>query len=178
MTKARKGFTLIEAIVTIAILGVGFSLTGVVVSQLIRVQDSASAVADAESTFQSVDSLISQYVSFVSLDTPLLSFEKNSADSAGVSFVGKQYVSSLDTDPTASVSFYLSWSSESKELSVTPSTVSGTPDGYLSKNDWKTIKDIPSASFAYDDSIDFLTVDITLNDNSARRFGYVLRTQG
>ena len=176
MTKARKGFTLVEAIVTIAILGIGFALTGVVVSQLIRVQDAASEVADNESTFQSVDSLVSQYVSYVSLDTPLLSFERTRAEATGVSYVGKQFASALDASPFASVSFALNWSSETKELSVTPSTISGTPEGYLAKNDWKTVKDISNANFAYDATIDFLTIDITLNDNSARRFGYVLRT--
>ena len=174
MTKLRKGFTLLEAIVTIAILSVGFALTGVVVSQLVRIQDSATSVANNESVFQSTDSLIGQFVSFVSVDTPLLKFEENGSSPTGVVYVATQY--SKESAPVSSVSFSLQYSAENKTLSVASSVISGEPNDYLKKSDWKSVKGISALTFELDDSIHFLTADVSLGEKASRRFCYVLRT--
>ena len=176
MSKVRKGFTLLEAIVTIGILGVGFALTGVAVTQLIRVQDSAASVADHESVFHSADELMGRYFSFVALDTPLLTFERDSADPTSVVYVATEYETSARTVVVASASYTLQYSSETKLLTVETDVLSGTLEGYLNKTDWSSVKGISSLSFTVDDTIDFLTADVTLDDSVSRRFCYVLRT--
>lgn len=177
----RKGFTLLEAIVTIGILAVAFALTGVAVTQLIRVQDSAAAVADHESVFHSVDELIGRYISFVSLDTPLLSFKMTGVDSHTVTYVGTEYETpggSVVSSASYTLEFYAvnEFSTVNRTFTVSTAVISGTLDGYLDKNDWKTVKGIDSLEFSFDDSIDFLTVDVTLSESVSRRFCYVLRT--
>ncbi len=171
----RKGFTLLEAIVTIGILAVAFALTGVAVTQLIRVQDSAAAVADHESVFHSADELIGRYISFISLDTPLLSFEMTGVDSHTVTYVGTEY-ETPGGSVVSSASYTLEFATENKTFMVSTAVISGTLEGYLDKNDWKTVKGIDSLEFSFDDSIDFLTVDVTLSESVSRRFCYVLRT--
>ena len=174
MTKAARGFTLLETIVTIGILSIGFALTGVAVSQLVQIQNSASEVARREDTFQSVDSLLSEYVSYVSLDTALLNFELDSWNSIGVVFVGKQYDVPGGT-LLASVSYSVSYSSEEHQLEITKNVLSGEPVGYLNKSDWKSVKGISSFSFVLDETIHFLTADVGLGEHVSRRFSYVLR---
>ena len=175
MAKVARGFTLIETIVTIGILAVGFSLTGVAVSQLVRVQDSASGVAHREDTFQSVDSLLGEYVSYVSVDTPVLNFELDHWSSIGVVFTGKQYDTPGGT-LLASVSYSVAYSSEESKLEITKNVISGEPVGYLDKSDWRTVKGISSFSFTLDETIHFLTADVGVEENTSRCFCYVLRT--
>ena len=76
----------------------------------------------------------------------------------------------------ASVSFSLEYSAENKTLGVTSSVLSGEPTDYLKKSDWKTVKGISALTFELDDTIHFLTADVSLGEKASRRFCYVLRT--
>jgi prepilin-type N-terminal cleavage/methylation domain-containing protein len=170
MRGKRKGFTLVEAVVTIAVLGVTFSLTTVVVTQLVQVQNSAADQTAIESRYQAADSLMNEYVSFVGLNTPGeqgISFAYNYESSSPNSLVfTATYVSSR-------YDFVLSHDSASKVLSVTCAQT--PPEGYLSKSNWTKTNRIEGVTFAYDESLSLITAEICLDASHQRKFAYVVR---
>ena len=174
MRKTKKGFTLIEVVVTLAILGVSFALTGIVVSQLTGVQNATSVLVSHETVFDNADRLISEYVSYVSVVTPSLSFQIAGSSSSVVSFEGRSYPDPDDRDVYASAAFSLTFDSTAKNLTVTSSS-SETLEGYLAKSDWSVVKGMETVEFTYDASISLLTAVITINENLSRTFAYVVR---
>lgn len=86
-TKSKKGFTVIELAVTLAILGISFSLTAVVVVTLTSTQNKTNDLVLINQDIQSANDLIEEYVSFVSLKTTAeAQFSFNSCDENGVTF--------------------------------------------------------------------------------------------
>ena len=168
MKGKRKGFTLVEAVVTIAVLGVTFSLTTVAVTQLVQVQNGAAEQTAIESRYQAADSLMNEYVSFVGLNTPGeqgISFAYKSSSPNSLVFTATYASSTYD--------FILSHDSASRVLSVTcPQT---PPEGYLSKSNWTKTSRIEGVTFAYDNSLSLITAEVRLDESHQRKFAYVVR---
>jgi prepilin-type N-terminal cleavage/methylation domain-containing protein len=168
MKGKRKGFTLVEAVVTIAVLGVTFSLTTVAVTQLVQVQNSAADQTAIESRYQAADSLMNEYVSFVGLNTPGeqgISFAYESSSLNSLVFTATYAGSTYD--------FVLSHDSASKVLSVTCAQT--PPEGYLSKSNWTKTNRIEGVAFAYDKSLSLFTAEVRLDASHQRKFAYVVR---
>ena len=170
MKGKRKGFTLVEAVVTLAVLGVTFSLTTIAVTQLVQVQNGAADQTAIESRYQAADSLMNEYVSFVGLNTPGeqgISFAYKSSSSSANSLVfTATYVSST-------YDFVLSHNPASRVLSVTCAQT--PPEGYLSKSNWTKTNQIEGVTFAYDKSLSLITAEVRLDASHQRKFAYVVR---
>ena len=168
MKGTKKGFTLVEAVVTIAILGVAFSLTTFAISQLAQVQNGAAEQVSFETRYQEADSLLNEYVSFVSLKTP---------GEQGISFSYKNHTSEALVFTASYLSndynFSLSFDSTNKKLSVTSDP--SVPDGYLAKTNWPKAEGISGVSFSYDSGLSFFTAEIVLDEQHSRKFAYVVR---
>lgn len=168
MKGKRKGFTLVEAVVTLAVLGVTFSLTTVAVTQLVQVQNGAADQTAIESRYQAADSLMNEYVSFVGLNTPGeqgISFVYKSSSANSLVFTATYVSSTYD--------FVLSHNSASRVLSVTCAQT--PPEGYLSKSNWTKTDRIEGVTFAYDTSLSLITAEVRLDAMHQRKFAYVVR---
>lgn len=168
MKGKRKGFTLVEAVVTLAVLGVTFSLTTVAVTQLVQVQNGAADQTAIESRYQAADSLMNEYVSFVGLNTPGeqgISFAYKSSSANSIVFTATYVSSTYD--------FVLSHNSASRVLSVTCAQT--PPEGYLSKSNWTKTDRIEGVTFAYDKSLSLITAEVHLDATHQRKFAYVVR---
>lgn len=168
MKGKRKGFTLVEAVVTIAVLGVTFSLTTVAVTQLVQVQNGAADQTALESRYQAADSLMNEYVSFVGLKTPGeqgISFAYKSSSANSLVFTATYASSTYD--------FVLSHDSANQVLSVTCDQT--PPEGYLSKSNWTKTNRIEGVAFSYVESLSLITAEIRLDASHQRKFAYVVR---
>ena len=70
----RKGFTLLEVIVTLSILGICFALTIGVVAALTNIQKASSSNISLNNQVDKVDSTVKEYVSIVSVNTSAKSY--------------------------------------------------------------------------------------------------------
>ena len=70
----RKGFTLLEVIVTISILGICFALTIGVVAALTNIQKASSSNVSLNSQVDKVDATAKEFVSLVSINTSAKSY--------------------------------------------------------------------------------------------------------
>ena len=142
--KKKSAFTLVEAAITIGIMGVAFALGGVVIYNMVNIQDKSADNTDRINTISRIDDLINDYVSFVSLDTDAISFSYTSyvADPAEITFT------------TSTYNYKLAYSSSSLSIS---SNYDGEVD-YLKHEKSITLSDVEYMTFAYDTSKAMLNV--------------------
>lgn len=165
MRKARRGFTLVETVVTIGILAIVFSLLGITVSQLTGIQNNAADLASYEQGYKNADSLVNEFVSFVSVENNDLSFAYSSSSSSSLTFDA--------TDHNGTYAFTISFS----DATLNVYTPENAPSGYLSKSDWPVVKGISGVIFAFDPDISFLVAEFKLDESHSRRYEYVVRCQ-
>ncbi|MCR5348748.1 MAG: type II secretion system GspH family protein [Bacilli bacterium] len=168
MRKVRKGFTLIEATITIGILGLVFGLVAVGVSQLGAIQDSASNQVSRETKLKEADEFFLGYVSFVSLENPEVSFETAPLNE-------NELLAFRGTSDLTSVVFAVTFDSELHQLGVIVRSKVGEVPEYLVKNDWKAVSGLSSVSVSFSASLKLITADVAVDAETSRRFAYVVR---
>lgn len=96
MRKFRRAFTLIEMVVTLAVLGVSVALTGVVIANVSRVQSASASQYSYNTQVDAVEKMTREYISYVSLNTSAgahgvdISFSNVSLDKQTITFVDDQ----------------------------------------------------------------------------------------
>lgn len=154
--KTRKGFTLVEAIVTIAILSIAFGLSAVAFSNLGRIQDTAAEQMAANSELDKADSLISEYISMVSVNTNSRSFSHQSHNENNLVF---------------------SSNGSNVFLSFSNRTLGYVGDGSFSEiGHSETFKHINNISFAYDDDLGLLVSTVKYSSSKTIKYSYIVRT--
>lgn len=172
MRKIQKGFTLVEAAVTIAILGVVASLTILGISQLSEIQKGVAGQVQVESTYEKADKLISEFLSFSSVDCDGYSGERESISFSSPSIVdGKLVV--VATYENADYTYILGYDSAKRSLNVT--LPESAPEGYLAKSSWTNATDLSGVTFTYNDSIGLLTATVSVGSSNSRDYAYVVR---
>ena len=164
----RKGFTLVEAVVTLAILGLTFGLTTLAISQLARIQDGATGQVSIESSYQAADEMMTEFVSFVSLKTSGddgINFAYTSQTESSLTFTAAYHSSSY--------LFTLSHDSASKSLKVISDP--NVPAGYLAKSKWTKASHIEGVNFSFDSDLSLFNATIRLDETHSRNFAYVVR---
>ena len=89
MRKTRKAFTLLETVVTIGILAIAFGLAGVLVSQIVTLQNKSTDEIVLSDQRATLDDFVADYVSFISVDTDELSFSYKSSDDNTITFTAE-----------------------------------------------------------------------------------------
>ena len=156
--RKKSGFTLIEAIVTVGILGISSAMTILVMTSLVRVQDAAADESLVNGDFQTLDSTVNSYISLVSQKNSVHSFTYKSTSSSSL-------VYSLATDD-----FTLSYSNPNISIST---TYSGS-DESLKVSQVKELSNISNVEFDFDASINLLIVKATAR-GTVNKFTYVVR---
>ena len=163
MKKSKKAFTLVEAVTTIAIMGVAFALTAICVSNMVKIENGASKQVAINNELAKANDSVNEYVSFVSVNTDDLSFSYKQSTESSVTF----------TDGTSD--YTLSSSQEHKNL-VFSSTYSGD-NPYLSKTFSYSFKYISHITFSFDSSISLLVGRFFVEERTVPyTYSYVLET--
>lgn len=158
MPKRRKGFTLLETIVTIGIIGLVATMTGVGISSLASLQNGASEHVAIQQDLESADNFIKKYVSTVDVNTSARQFLYQPTDSNPVRFA--VFENGNDTGNYYCLSF------ANNSL-----TTAGT--GFENKT--LSVPNIRSITFTYDSSIALLVASISIKSEVSYRYAYPLR---
>ena len=158
--KKKKGFTLIETVATLSIIGVSFALSAGVIAALLNVQKKSNDQLLVNKQLRQADSFISDYVSFISVHTNDLSFSSPvvSTNKVKSGISGTNYTYTLDFSDNV--------------LSII-NTYSGS-DKYFNKTGSVNLTQIRSIVFGYDNSISLLTAEMWLS-SSKLVYTYILR---
>ena len=158
--KKKRGFTLIETVATLSIIGVSFALSAGVIAALLNVQNKSNDQLYINKQLKQADSFIDDYVSFVSVHTNELSF------STPVVSVNKVKSGISGTNYTYTLEF------SDNVLSIN-NTYTGSEE-YFSKTGSINLEHIKSIVFSYDSTISLLTAEMWFS-SSKLVYTYILR---
>ena len=158
--KKRRGFTLIEATVTLGILAIASALIILVMSALVNVQNASADQEIVSKELAAIDDIVNDYVSLVSINHDDLSFEYKSSNPSSLIYTYDAY------------EYVLSYVPEASTLNVT-----NNYDGdnqYLKYSSSITFKMVTNVVFKFDASINLLVVDVTAMSTTTH-LTYVIR---
>ena len=158
--RKKPGFTLLEAIITIGILGISSVMTVLVMTSLVRVQDAAADESLVNNDLQTLDSTVNSYISLVSQKNDVREFTYKSFSSSSL-------VYSFDGDD-----YTLSYSYPNLMIQT---TYSGA-DTSLQVAKTENLENVSSVTFDFDHDIDLLIVKAVARGTESR-FTYVVRTK-
>ena len=158
--KKRKGFTLVETVVTLSILGIAFALTASVVAALMNVQNKASDQYVASKQLNTANNMVNDYISFVSVQSESTPFKFKSVSSKSVKYTISTYT------------FELKY--EDNNLSIS-SNYDGSNE-YLKKSASTNLNALDYVKFEYVSSVSLLIAEMKAND-SVLRYSYTLRVK-
>ena len=163
--KNRNGFTLIETITTLMILGIAFTMTGVVIANMANAQNTSSSQYKYSEEIRELDNGIDKYVSFLSLNIP---------GEDGVSFSFNSISENKDRISFTYSSFYYDLYYNDGHLETVTNSGTGITeiDGF--RIDVK-IPDVTSFEFSYDSSLAILGVSYEINGRE-HHGTYIVRT--
>ena len=158
--KKKSGFTLIEAVITLAILTISTGLVVLVLNSLIRVQNASKDEDIANSELQTLDNTVNKYISLVSQKSEIRDFEYDSSKSNS-----RTLVFTFDEDD-----YTLSYSN----LNIVISTTYDGSDSSLSVSESKELTSISSVTFSYDENLSLLIVN-AVSRGIDNKYVYVVR---
>lgn len=156
--RKKSGFTLIEAVITLAILTISTGLVVLVLNSLIRVQNASKDEDIANSELQTLDNTVNKYISLVSQKSEIRDFEYKSSTSRTLVFT-------LDEDD-----YTLSYSNPNIVIST---TYAGS-DSSLSVSESKELTSISNVTFSYDENLSLLIVN-AVSRGIDNKYVYVVR---
>ena len=146
----KRGFTLVELIVTIGIIALGSAMAISIIASLVAIQDVTAKQNKINDDIYSVNSICSDYVSFVSISNDDFDFAFDSSTSSNVTFVYSTY------------HFNLSYLPASNSLSI-DTDYDGAID-YLNFKESISLSSAKSVSFSYDAGIGLLCADVSFKN--------------
>ena len=161
--KKNRGFTVVEAAITLGILAIALAMAAVAFSNLGNIQRTATDQLLSNRELTATDNLVSRYISFVSIKTDDLSFSYVDA--------GEQRTVSFKTNVT---NYQYDLVFENKTLSIS-NDYSGSDD-FFKFEESQTFQMIDDIKFDYDDSLGLLVSEITYLSNKTIRYSYIVRT--
>ena len=156
--RKKSGFTLIEAVITLAILTISTGLVVLVLNSLIRVQNASKDEDIANSELQTLDNTVNKYVSLVSQKSEIRDFEYKSSSSRTLVFTLDEY------------DYTLSYSNPN----IVISTNYDGSDSSLSVSESKELISISNVTFSYDENLSLLIVN-AVSRGVDNKYVYVVR---
>lgn len=172
MLGAKKAFTVIEAVVTIAVLSVVIGVSTLAISNLTNVQRGASTEVARHNEVDAINDVASSFVSFVGLDTDSepngLSFAlaRSSVTTSQIVYTCKTYTYTLAyNQPASAIAF-----STNAPADASPSYLRAT--GVTAE---KTLKNVTDIEFSFDTDISLLILRISFASGEPYRLSYIVR---
>lgn len=160
--RKKSGFTLIEAVITLAILTISTGLVVLVLNSLIRVQNASKDEDIANSELQTLDNTVNKYISLVSQKSEIRDFEFKSSTPRALVFT-------LD-DTLDEYDYTLSYSNPNIVIST---TYAGS-DSSLNVSESKELTSISDVTFSYDENLSLLIVN-AVSRGVDNKYVYVVR---
>ena len=164
--KKRTGFTIVEMVITLAILSVAFALSSVAFSNLGRIQSSATDQVVANRELDKLDDLVDEYISLVSLNTSSIKFDYDHVEH------GENFITFKEKETDPEYSYTLRFAGSALGYTY---DYSGEND-YLKKHRGENFKYINDVKFNYDSSLAFLVLNVTYNKTKTINYSYIVRT--
>lgn len=158
--RKKSGFTLVEAVITLAILTISTGLVVLVLNSLIRVQNASKDEDIANSELQVLDNTVNKYVSLVSQKSEIRDFEYKSSNSRTLVFTLDEY------------DYTLSYSNPN----IVISTNYDGSDSSLSVSESKELTSISNVTFSYDQDLSLLIVN-AVSRGIDNKYVYVVRVK-
>ncbi len=159
--RKKRGFTIIEAVVTISILAVVVSLISVVISNMVQIQNASTGTYAISEQFNDGYNIARDYISFVSVNDSNLAFTYQSYTDNSLTFSCDGYAFSLKY-----VDHVLTYGCDSE--------YTGSKD-YLLKTDKVILKNITDFKFTYYDDIYMLKMEMSAGTHYSHEV-FILRT--
>lgn len=157
----KKGFTLIEALVTISVLVIVVGMTTVVISNMVRIQNASSTQYEANEEIYKAFKVTDEFVSFISVNDSDLSFTYDSNTSTSITFNCDAYKFSLRY-----LNNNLSYSCDSSYIG---------DNEYLKTQNSVELKNVDLLTYSYYDDVKMLIMDIKVLGKYSREV-FTLRT--
>ena len=158
--RKKSGFTLVEAVITLAILTISTGLVVLVLNSLIRVQNASKDEDIANSELQILDNTVNKYVSLVSQKSEIRDFEYKSSNPRTLVFTLDEY------------DYTLSYSNPN----IVISTNYDGGDSSLSVSESKELTSISHVTFSYDQDLSLLIVN-AVSRGIDNKYIYVVRVK-
>lgn len=160
MRKCKKGFTVVELVITIALVGILSATAAITVSALVNIQSNISKTTSTQKDIEDASNNIKDAVSFVSVKNSICAFEIKACVESEITF----------TNTVDSADYSLSFAE--KTLRFT-SDYAGENEylQYAFSNAYSTLKTI---EFSYDASLHLLKATITPESGSTTNHVYPL----
>ena len=162
-SKTKKGFTLLEAVVTIGVLGVITAMTTAVIANMVNIQKASGDQYEYSEEMKDAFDLVDEYMSYVSIPR----FSYRTSNTTSISFT---YTFSDES----TLNYGLSYSNN--VLSYGPETEYSGSDEYFKKTNRVSLKNITSGEdsfrFTYDQGLSMLMVYLHVNGKSAHKNFY------
>ena len=158
----KKGFTLVEAVVTIGVLTMVVTMTSLVIFNMVNIQKATAAQYEINEEIDKAYKVAEEYVSFVSVNNDELRFTYvPNTTTSSLTFSCNEYNFSLKY-----LDNYISYGCDTSYL--------GDND-YLKQNKSVELHNVDSLSFNYDNDIKLLVMDISISGRVSHESFY-LRT--
>ena len=162
MKKRHLGYTLIEIVMTLSIIGIAAALVGLGVAQMADFQNRSSVSVLKRQELQDLDSFVQGYVSFVDVKTA----SRNFAETTGEDFSNQDGIAfKYDDDHVYTLSFV----QENKTIQIV-----GPLNDEMNKS--KSFSSIQDVTFSWDVSLQLLTLKVTTETEAPARFAYSVRS--
>ena len=170
MLGVKKAFTVIEAVVTIAVLSVVIGVSTLAISNLTNVQRGASTEVARHNEVDAINDVASSFVSFVGLDTGSepngLSFARSSATTSQIVYTCSTYTYTLAyNQPASAIVFSTNAPADASPAYLRATGVTAT----------KTLKNVTDIEFSFDTDISLLILRISFASGEPYRLSYIVR---
>ncbi len=160
MKPSHRGFTTVELVVTIAVIGVLSAMTAVTIGAMVNVQNKASTTTAINQQLDSASEKIQELVSFVSVKNDVCQFGEPTCNEASIIFA----------NTINSTTYSLNFAQKKLVLS---NTYTGSVE-YLKYAYTAEYSEINSMSFSYDSSLKMIKAVITPSNGAAVTHVYTL----
>lgn len=86
MRKARKGFTTVELVITLALIGVLSAMSAVTIAAMVNIQGNAGQTASVTEQVDAASRKIAETVSFISVKNAVCDFEVSACEDEQITF--------------------------------------------------------------------------------------------
>ena len=167
MKKRHLGYTLIEIVMTLSIIGIAAALVGLGVAQMADFQNRSSVSVMKRQELQDLDSFVRDYISFVDVKT--YSSETPNGRSFSFKDVSERSISFKYVANEEDHVYTLSFNQTYKTIQI---------EGSLSDemNKSKSFSSISDVVFSWNDTLQLLTLNVSTETEAPARFAYSVRS--
>ena len=159
MIKIKRGFTIIELVMTIGIIGITTAMTGVVIANMSNAQKVSTDQYVNIKQISTINEVANEYISYISLNTSVISFSFGSTTDHSLTFLHNAY------------SYTLSFS----DNIISISNDYDGEESFFKKSRQEEVDNVESCTFNYNQTLCLLKLTVVVAGQE-NYLDYVVRT--